>query len=388
MRYFRMAEVRFPADLLEKSAIEKLEYFRKFTIGHPIIKEVFNRLNQAIREPAGISLIFIYGPPGVGKTTVRLLLEKKLKEEFLASREQDHGIIPVIGIEAVASDTGNFSWKDYYKRTLIALEEPLIDYKINYGARRIARNSEGKLYIDQRINGSEVRYALENALKFRHPLAVLIDEAHHITRMASGRRLQDHLDSLKSLANLSGVPHVLLGTYELLEARNLSGQLSRRSLDIHFRGYGASSTQDIEDFQNVICMFQRNLPLEIEPDLVKHWGFLYERSLGCVGTLKEWLIRAFSVALEERSNTLTLEYLQKQAISITQCTKMANEIEQGQKELVNEEADRDKLLSILGLTGASISNKELTKKPTIVKEKQIKSRKVGQPNPKRTKVGK
>jgi len=36
------------------------------------------------------------------------------------------------------------------------------------------------------------------------------------------------------MANQTKIVHVLLGTYELLALRNLSGQLSRRSLDIHF----------------------------------------------------------------------------------------------------------------------------------------------------------
>jgi len=31
----------------------------------------------------------------------------------------------------------------------------------------------------------------------------------------SGRRLQDHLDHLKHFENLSGVSHILVGTYEM-----------------------------------------------------------------------------------------------------------------------------------------------------------------------------
>lgn len=381
-----MAENRFPSYLLEKSAIEKLDYFKTYTIAHPILKMVFNRIRQAIKEPAGTNLIFIYGPAGVGKTTVRLRLEKELKDEFLLNSNPDPGRIPVVGIEAVASDSGSFSWKDYYRRTLLALEEPLVGYKINYVARKVIRNTEGKFYIEQRANGSELRYALENALKYRNPYAVLIDEAQHISRIASGRKLQDQLDTLKSLANLSGITHVLLGTYELLDARNLSGQLSRRSLDIHFRRYNADLKEDITNFQNVIFLFQRNLPLEKEPDLVKHWSYLYERSLGCVGTLKDWLVRSLSIALEENDTTLTLEHLQHQAISIAQCSKMALEIEEGEIELAEKAEDHNKLLSFLGLN----SNINEPKEPLsdLQVPKQTKSRIVGRPNPRRNKVGK
>ena len=90
-----------------------------------------------------------------------------------------------------------------------------------------------------RAAGSEYHHAVERALRFRRPVAVLIDEAQHLARMGSGRRLSDQLDVIKSIANCTGTVHVLLGTYELLAFRNLSAQLSRRSIDIHFPRYRA-----------------------------------------------------------------------------------------------------------------------------------------------------
>ena len=38
-------------------------------------------------------------------------------------------------------------------------------------------------------------------------------------------------------------------------------------------------------------------------DLVQAWDLLYERSLGCVGIVKEWLLRAVTMALADGKAT-------------------------------------------------------------------------------------
>lgn len=307
----------FPTQLLQKSKSERLAYFRSYAVAHPELKMVTDALLRAIREPAGRSLILVHGPTGVGKTTVRLRVEQEIKQQFLALSEPDRGHIPVIGLQAMAPDSGNFSWKDYYRRTLQALEEPLIDYKIDYATPRLRRNDE-------------LRRAMEHALHHRRPAAVLIDEAQHMTKMASGRRLSDQLDCLKSLSDLTGCTHVLIGTYELLPCRNLSAQLSRRSIDIHFRRYRADNADDAIAFQRVIFSFQRHLPLAQEPEFCRDWEYCYARSVGCVGILKDWFTRALAEALDRAAPTLTRTDLERHALSVDQCEKMAKETLEGE----------------------------------------------------------
>jgi hypothetical protein len=331
----------FPRELLNRPISERLAYFRAYTVAHPRLKEADAALKRAIQEPAGGSLIFVLGPTGVGKTTLRLRVEQHLKEAFLTEAKEDVGRIAVVAVEAVAPDSGNFSWKDYYQRALRALDEPLLRHKINYGDPDVP--SAGK------AAGSELRYALEQALRFRRPAAMMIDEAQHLTKMASGRRLADQLDSLKSLASLTGCLHVLIGTYELLPCRNLSAQLSRRSIDIHFRRYQSSDVNDVEAFQRVLFSFQRQLPLAEEPQLWRDWEYCYARSIGCVGVLKDWLTRGLAAALEEGATTLTRKHLELHSWSTDQCEKMAQEALEGEFALAEKKGARTRLMTLLGL---------------------------------------
>jgi DNA replication protein DnaC len=113
---------RFPSHLLDQSISERVAYFENYKVNHPKLQKIFKLVMDSIRKPDGASLIAVYGPTGVGKTTLRLKIEQRLIEEALSQLEIDRGKIPVIAVEAVAPESGNFNWKDYYTRALIALE--------------------------------------------------------------------------------------------------------------------------------------------------------------------------------------------------------------------------------------------------------------------------
>ncbi len=381
----------FPRELLDRSPSERLGYFRSYTIAHPRLKTVSDALRRAIQEPAGCSLILVLGPTGVGKTTLRLRIEQELKEQFLASSERDPGRIPVIGFEAVAPDSGNFSWKDYYRRALRALEEPLIDHKIDYATQHVIQNQSSELAIASRIGNPELRQAMEQALRQRRPAAVLIDEAQHFTKIASGRRLGDQLDCLKSLASLTGCVHVLIGTYDLLPCRNLSAQLSRRSIDIHFRRYQADNQEDVVAFQRVIYSFQRHLPVAEEPALRHDWEYCYAHSMGCVGILKDWFTRTLAEVLEHNAPTVTRTDLERHAWPFDQCEKMVQEALDGEAILAEKPNAFDRLRSLLGLgekveVQRPVSFQNRTQ-PTPMSNRNSRTRRVGSRKPVRDEVG-
>jgi hypothetical protein len=233
-----------------------------------------------------------------------------------------------------------------------------------------------------RAVGTEYRYAVEQAIRYRKPVAVMIDEAQHLGKIPSGRRLLDQLDVIKSIANQTKTVHVLLGTYELLAFRNLNAQLSRRSIDIHLPRYRIEDPEDRQMFINIVQSFDKALPFEAESDLVADWEFLYERSLGCVGILKEWLVRAATVASRMGFQRLTRANLQSQALSIAQCEQMHTEAAYGELKLQEGSQAVARLRGRLGLST------EATTKPGLTqKTRPDKPRRPGQRLPMRDVVG-
>jgi AAA domain-containing protein len=325
--------------------IERLERFRNFTMAHPRLVEARDELVDAIDGAAPGSLVFVLGPTGVGKTTVRMKVEDLLIQQMAPTMTADSGRLPFASVEVVPPDTGRFRWRDYFSRLLVAMNEPLIDFKTTRGVGCTQVTNKPP----SMVGSAELGYAVEQALRHRHPPVVFVDEAQHLARVASGRRLSDQLDVIKSIANRTETVHVLLGTYELLAFRNLSAQLSRRSVDLHFQRYRADSAEDRQVFRGVLLSFQKQLPLpKAETDLVAIWEFLYERSVGCVGILKEWLMRACVRAIKHGAVALSREHLERTALSISQCEKILAESREGETRLNDHDA-RPRLRTLLGI---------------------------------------
>ncbi len=317
----------FPSNLLTEPWTTRLAYFQRYTVAHPRLTEAKERLVAAIQNAEPNSLVLVFGPTGVGKTTLRIRTEQILTEQLRPELEADRSRIPVVSVEATAPESGSFCWRDHFKRLLTEMDEPLIERK---------RSPETSL-ARPKSTTPEYRHGVEQALRFRRPAAVMIDEAQHLAKMASGRRLLDQLDVLKSIANRTQTVHVLYGTYDLLAFRNLNGQLSRRSMDVHFPRYRLEAAGDRQIFIGVLRSFGQQLPLPETPDLAKDWEFLFERSVGCVGILKQWLARSLSAALRSGETTLKLQHLESQALSISQVDKILSETTEGEMRLTDTE---------------------------------------------------
>jgi len=211
--------------------------------------------------------------------------------------------------------------------------------------------------------------------------------------MASGRRILDQMDTLKSLANMTETCHVLIGTYELLGLMDLNAQLARRSLTIPFPRY---RVDDWKEFTKLLRTFQRHLPFPKEPKLESHADYFYEQCLGCTGMLKTLLNKAAGAALEQGEQTLTLKRCQQYAEPPQKLKNMLHEIREGEEKLENQkdESHRQELRAILGL-GSSAPGEEVPEEkvappptsPSGSPPKRKRDRRVGQRNAKRDPVG-
>jgi hypothetical protein len=90
---FRMTAAGFPAELLTRSCEERLQYFWSYTLAHPLLVEAKDRLMAAISESEPNSLVFVFGPTGVGKTTLKIKVEQVITNDLRLGLEQDRGRI-------------------------------------------------------------------------------------------------------------------------------------------------------------------------------------------------------------------------------------------------------------------------------------------------------
>jgi hypothetical protein len=124
-----MAQSSFPRELLEQPHTARLDYFKGYTIAHPALSGAFDTIWNVLREPGGALLVFVFGPTGVGKTTLLAYIEKRLIEQALSLLEQDRSRLPVVKLEAVAPSARQFRWPDFYNRALIGVREALITWR-------------------------------------------------------------------------------------------------------------------------------------------------------------------------------------------------------------------------------------------------------------------
>ena len=364
------------AEKLKQPVCQRIAYFNNYTMAHPHLLTAFQELMSAIYQAPGTSLIFVVGPTGVGKTTLLHRLVQKLTSSKLEELNLDRGKIPVVGVEACSPEFSQFNWIDFYIRLLKALLDPLVDVKIKY------QNST-----------SQRRQAVESALINRRPDAFYIDEAHHLAMLPSGRKLKEQPEVLKSLANITKVKIILSGTYELLPLIDLGEQLCRRSKTIHLARYHAENPEEVKVFKSILQTFQNHLPVHEAPDLVSNWEFIYEHTLGCVGMCKDWLTETLIAVLENQKKSKTiirLQDLERHARPVSQCLKILQIMQQGEKKLLPFRGELEQLRNALGLNHNSsfTPTKEVTQNESSINKKpKCKQRKVGQPSPQRYPIG-
>src|ERR687884_447145 len=93
--------VPFPHHLVHQSPESRLDYFKAYTVAHLALKVADQAVWNALREPAGACLIFVFGPTGVGKTTLLAQIEKRLMALAPAPGGPERRPLPALRVDAV-----------------------------------------------------------------------------------------------------------------------------------------------------------------------------------------------------------------------------------------------------------------------------------------------
>jgi hypothetical protein len=186
---------------------------------------------------------------------------------------------------------------------------------------------------------------------------------------------------------------VLVGNYGLCALRNQSAQLGRRTREIHVRRYDATRPRDVADFQDIVVSFQYHLPVAETPDLLAAWEYLYLRSVGCIGLLKQWLLDALDHAIDGEAATISRALLEKTAPPPSKSKKVLEEALDGEARLAELDADADpcaaeaELRTLLRLAPPAASVPLATAPAHCGERARVNSRRPGERSPVRDPVG-
>ena len=191
----------------------------------------------------------------------------------------------------------------------------------------------------------------------------------HLAKMKSGRKLQDQLDSGPQATPLPQSQRAV----EPAQYRRPLPAIPRREI----RGLCVLSQ----------CRFHAAAPsaAEGESDLLPHIEYCYERSIGCVGLVKDWLTRALALALNQGAHAVSLKMLERTAWSLDQSERMAREAVDGESEVGEKGQKRDRLKQLLQM-GATTSSAALSP-PCMNPPSPQRRTRVGQRKPVRGLVG-
>lgn len=285
-------------------------------VEHQRFDDAVKRIVSHIIFPTDTKIIWVIGPTGVGKSRLADRIRRYiLADPAIADKiKNDPGCVPSVSFEVPCNSSNHqFAWRPFFNSYLDQLKSPFIPTDRSLSALPDADPRRGPEYL------------VLNALQHRRPLLTLLDEANHFANVASGKVLLEQMTRIKSFVNRTNVLHVFFGTYDLAPLTMLSGQLARRADIIHFGRYRAEVEEDIKAFVTVVRNFQEMIPVAHHYDLATRAMYLHERTLGCVGTLKTWLVRALAHAYADGRKAIQHADLEATALDIHRLSTMLDE---------------------------------------------------------------
>jgi AAA domain len=361
---------------LSDAAKAQIDTFARVIVKHPRLEHVEAQVTQAMLEKAGYSHLLVFGPTGVGKST----MIRRMVDAFMATATRDE--VPVVSVEAIPSDVGAFHRISYYRRILHELK----DY---YPVKDILAGLPPEPKTGRtRATGewSVLREAAETALKVMKVRTVIIDEAQHLMNIGKDDSLPDQLDWVKSMSNHSTALHVLVGNYDLVHFRNLNAQTARRGHDVHFPRYQYQQPEDLRNFAGALNHLLRHMPIACDHQvLLEEWRYFYERTIGCVGILHDWFVETLHAAMYAAEApkattpaTLTLDLFRAHAPNDAQVDILVQAALAGEKALEVSANKMDELRSLLGMDAPISSSDSMPNEASTApeaKEKPVRRRK-------------
>src|SRR6266571_3346283 len=252
---------------LSPEARAQLDAFKAVIVKHAHLQTVADQLSLWVEEHTEATHVLLCGPGGVGKTTALQVVAERFTRE-----EVDRFVVPILLLEPIPPDQGPYLRLDYYWQIINALKEHLLVKELLGSVAHIMVAPKATRSKLGAIDWLKMRQVAEQALIRARVKAVFADEGHRLMQGDGSHSVDEQLEWLKSLSNRTNVLHVLAGPYALFGFRNTSGQLARRSRDIHFARYHVENKEERTAFVAALKYLLERVPLTCDLNaLLSRW---------------------------------------------------------------------------------------------------------------------
>ena len=354
---------------------EATKSFFGMEIQHALYRAVLDEVSLLIECPAGSEFFAVFGPTGVGKSTLCQSIGANALELYSKESPPKPGELPVLMVTAPAAPHGRPDWKELFWRILEELNRPLVSAPAaGYGG--IFGSHDNSHLPFGRGTTSGIRRAVREAIQYRKVKLILIDEAQHLTKGLDIVQVAMDMDNLKNLAFETKCLIGLLGTYDLLPLVTASGQLSRRVQPVHYPRYTEQNENIKAHFNAALDVFVEQMPIKSKDAILNEREFLLKRTSGCVGTLATVLTKICWRSLRKNNGLADQEMIRRCALLAGCSRTIESEIANGEKRWASILEESPDLAS--AEIELDLGDKPLNKKPNV---------RPGRPLPRRDPIG-
>ena len=350
---------------LTKTQIRRAtDSFKSVTVKHRLQTETLDLALFMLELSPNCDIVNLVGPTGIGKSFLQARVIASVHEDERANMAANPDLVPIIRTHALAAGHRLFDWKSLYRGALLELGDPFADdrkalAKWTVGGESLTGETPKDVevkrarfdYAGESRTASELRMFLEREFRRRQTRIWIIDEAQHLVFGGKSGQPGDQFDVLKSIAQNAGVKLMLAGPHDMEAGLGSSSQLARRSITIHFPRYSNTDVEDMKTFAGVVMTLFKKMDVSGYPAVKENLSFLYSGCVGCIGLLKDWLAKAYGLALRDQTDdtkaVLTLDHLRATRLSIDSMQTIMYDIrrEEERSKVSPSDADYERIVS-------------------------------------------